>query len=260
MPRPRRVAGVKNMQLLNGDCLALMAALPDQSVDMVLCDLPYGTTACAWDSVIPFDQLWAQYRRLCKGAVVLTCAQPFTTALIASNMGAFKYCWYWNKSKVTGFANAKKQPLRCVEEVAVFYDRPPVYNPQGLIYAPKVKTNGKSVGGETMRTNLETSAGRGGLRTEGHSYLQEWTNYPRQVLEVPSESKTLHPTQKPVALMDYLIRTYTNEGAVVLDNTMGSGTTGVAAVKAGRDFIGIERDPAYFAIASARIFDAFGGL
>lgn len=244
------------IKLLMGDCLELMAELPAQSVDLILCDLPYGTTACPWDSVISFDALWAAYRRVLKpnGAAALTCAQPFTSALIASNMRDFAYCWYWNKSKVTGFANAKKQPLRCVEEVAIFYDRPPTYNPQGLIYAPKIKTNGKSVGGETLRADLTASAGKGGLRTEGHSYLQEWTNYPRQVLEVASEGKTLHPTQKPVALMEYLIRTYTNEGDVVLDNTMGSGTTGVAARNTGRRFIGMERDPKYFAIAWDRVY------
>lgn len=245
-----------SIKLLMGDCLELMAELPAQSVDLILCDLPYGTTACPWDSVISFDALWAAYRRILKpnGAAALTCAQPFTSALIASNMRGFAYCWYWNKSKVTGFANAKKQPLRCVEEVAIFYDRPPTYNPQGLIYAPKIKTNGKSVGGDTLRGNTAESEGRGALRTAGARYVQEWTNYPRQVLEIPSEGKTLHPTQKPVALMEYLIRTYTNEGDMVLDNTMGSGTTGVAARNTGRQFIGMERDPKYFAIAWDRVY------
>ena len=242
--------------LMQGDCLERMKEIPDGSVDMVLCDLPYGTTACPWDSVIPFDQLWGEYRRVLKpnGAAVLTCAQPFTSALIASNMAGFSYCWYWNKSKVTGFANAKKQPLRCVEEVAVFYDRPPTYNPQGLKPFGRVVNKGKSAGGGTVQGET-TGNGKGALRS-GADYFQEWTNYPRQVLEVPSEGKTLHPTQKPVALMEYLIRTYTNEGDVVLDNTMGSGTTGVAARKTGRRFIGIERDPKYFAIAKQRIESA----
>lgn len=242
--------------LLFGDCLDLLPRLPAASVDLVLCDLPYGTTACAWDAVIPFDALWAQYRRVCKGAIVLTAAQPFTTALIASNLRDFKYCWYWNKNKVTGFANAKKQPLRCVEDVAVFYSRPPTYNPQGLVPFGKTKKNGSSVGGDTLRKDVESSSGKGTLRTAGAEYTQEFTGYPRQVLEVASAAGTVHPTQKPVALMEYLIRTYTNEGDTVLDNCMGSGTTCVAAVNTGRKFIGMERDPGYFAIAWDRVSKA----
>lgn len=242
------------IKLLMGDCLELMAELPAQSVDLILCDLPYGTTACPWDSIISFDALWAAYRRVLKpnGAAALTCAQPFTSALIASNMKDFAYCWYWNKSKVTGFANAKKQPLRCVEEVAIFYDRPPTYNPQGLVPFGRVVNKGRSAGGGTVQGET-VGNGKGALRS-GADYLQEWTNYPRQVLEVASEGKTLHPTQKPVALMEYLIRTYTNEGDMVLDNTMGSGTTGVAARNTGRRFIGMERDPKYFAIAWDRVY------
>jgi len=176
--------------------------------------------------------------------------------MIASQIGNFKYCWYWMKPGVTGFANAEKQPLRNVEDVAVFYRSMPTYNPQGLVHAPKVKRNGKSVGGDTLRIDVESSEGKGSLRTPGAEYVQEFTNYPRQVLEFGQTDKKIHPTQKPVALMEYLIRTYTNEGETVLDNCMGSGTTGVAARNTGRNFIGIERDPDYFKIAQSRILGA----
>jgi site-specific DNA-methyltransferase (adenine-specific) len=241
-----------------GDCLDVMATLADSSVDLILCDLPYGTTACKWDSIIPFEPLWAQYRRIAKpnAAIVLTASQPFTTALIASNAREFAYCWYWSKSRPSGFANAKKQPLRCVEDVAVFYRKPPTYNPQGIERISKVLRNSVSQGGGAVRGDTESSAGRGSLRTAGTEYVQEFTNYPRQVLHIASESKTVHPTQKPVALMEYLIRTYTNEGDTVLDSCMGSGTTGVACANTGRKFIGIERDPGYFAIATRRIAEA----
>lgn len=242
-----------------GDCLELMQAIPSGSVDMILCDLPYGTTACAWDSVIPFDVLWAQYMRVLSpaGVVVLTAAQPFTTTVIASNLSMFKYCWYWNKNKITGFANAKKQPLRCVEDIVVFYKTLPTYNPQGLVKFGKTKTNGASVGGDTIRGDVAKSAGKGSLRTAGAAYVQEFTGYPRQVLDFDSAVKTVHPTQKPVALMEYLIRTYTNPGDTVLDNCMGSGTTGVACMNTGRRFIGIERDPTYFAAAELRVWQAW---
>lgn len=241
--------------LMNADCLQAMCVIPDGSVDLILCDLPYGTTACKWGSVIPFEPLWREYWRALKpsGAAVLTAAQPFTTQLIASQIDRFRYCWYWMKPGVTGFANAKKQPLRCVEDVAVFYRSPPTYNPQGLIYSPKVKKNGKSVGGDTLRVDVAGSEGKGSLRTPGAEYVQDFTNYPRQTLEFAQSDKKVHPTQKPVALMEYLIRTYTNEGETVLDNCMGSGTTGVACKNTGRNFIGIERDPEYFRIASERI-------
>lgn len=244
------------------DCLEVMKLIPDASVDMVLCDLPYGTTACKWDSVIPFNALWAEYRRVTKpnAAIVLTASQPFTTVLAASNLSVFKYNWYWIKSRPTGFANAKKQPLRCVEDVAVFYDKPPTYNPQGLIRVDKVCKNSASCGGDTVREDVVASSGKGSMRTAGKEYVQEFTNYPRQVLEFPHDAGSHHPTQKPVALMEYLIRTYTNEGDVVLDNTMGSGTTGVACANTGRKFIGIEREPKYYEIAKARIAEAANDL
>lgn len=234
-----------NFDLRQGDCLELMKTLPDASVDMVLCDLPYGTTACKWDSIIPFDALWAEYRRVTKpkAAIVLTANQPFTSALVMSNAKAFKYAWAWVKTNCTGFANAKKQPLRQFEDVLVFYERQPTYNPQGVIKLDKPKSRTRDTGAIMGRTGFRDG------------YEQTETNYPKNVLQIPSE-RGHHPTQKPVALMDYLIRTYTNAGDVVLDNCMGSGTTGVACANTGRRFIGMERDPEYFEIARARITTA----
>ena len=244
--------------LMLGDCLERMKEIPDGSIDAVICDPPYGTTACKWDSIIPLDKMWEQLKRIIKpnGAIVMTASQPFTSALIMSNIGEFSYTWYWDKGRITGFANAKKQPLRCIEDIVVFYKKPPTYNPQGLIYDPKVKKNGKSVGGESLRTNIKDSAGKGSLRTEGSEYIQEYTNYPKQTLIIKSDKNKLHPTQKPVALMEYLIKTYTNEGETVLDFTMGSGSTGVACMNTSRKFIGIEMDKDYFEIAAKRIGEA----
>jgi site-specific DNA-methyltransferase (adenine-specific) len=235
-----------------------MARLEAGSVDMILCDLPYGTTACSWDAVIPFEPLWREYRRLLRtgAVVVLTASQPFTTQVIASNLRDFKYCWYWDKKAVTGFANAKLQPLRCVEDVIVFYSSRPTYNPQGLVRLGKTRANSASVGGDTVRTDTVASSGKGSLRTAGAEYVQEWTNYPKQLLEISRDRSRVHPTQKPVALMEYLIRTYTNPGDTVLDNTCGSGTTLVAAINTGRNAIGIERDPGYFKIAQSRVSEA----
>lgn len=240
------------MQLMNGDCLELMKQIPDGSVDMVLCDLPYGTTQNKWDSVIAFDDLWSNYLRVCKpgAAIVLTAAQPFTSALVMSNPKLFKYQWVWNKSKVTGVLNAKKQPLRNHEDILVFYASQPTYNPQGLKAFGKRRDIGS-------KKNGGTSENYGAItETEDGNYFQESTGYPRTVLEIASEGKTVHPTQKPVALMEYLIRTYTHEGMTILDNCMGSGTTGAACVNTGRKFIGIEMDAGYFEIAQKRIAGA----
>lgn len=235
-----------------GDCLELMKEIPDKSVDMVLCDLPYGTTQNKWDSVLPLEQLWGEYRRICRGAVVLTAAQPFTSALVMHSLKDFWHSWTWVKPRPTGFQNAKKQPLRATEDVLVFMRG--TYNPQGLVRINKVCKNSKSAGGGNVRDDISASSGKGSLRTAGATYIQEFTGYPRNVLEFGlDEGSKLHPTQKPVALMEYLIRTYTNEGETVLDNCMGSGTTGVACKRSGRDFIGIEMAPGYFAIAEKRI-------
>jgi len=227
------------VSLMLGDCLERMKEIPDGSVDMVLCDLPYGTTQNKWDSVIPLAPLWAEYWRVCTGPVVLTAAQPFASALVMSDLARFKYEWVWVKSKITGVLNAKKMPVRKHELVLVFSAAPTTYNAQGLAQKNSITKQG----GNSDNYGARNSAG----------YLQEWTNWPRDVLEIASEGSTVHPTQKPVALMEYLIRTYTNMGDTVLDNTMGSGTTGVACGNTGRHFIGIERDPDYFAIAERRI-------
>ena len=230
------------MQLIQGDCLEIMKTLPALSVDLILCDLPYGTTQCKWDAIIPFDLLWHNYLRVAKesAAFVLTASQPFTSALLMSNPVLFKTSWVWLKTNCTGFANAKKQPLRAYEDVLVFYRRQPTYNPQGIIRLEQPRVRTKETGEIMGRTGFKDG------------YQQEYTNYPKNVLSYPSE-RGFHPTQKPVALMEYLIRTYTNEGDTVLDNCMGSGTTGVACANARRDFIGIEADPKYFQISQERI-------
>ena len=243
------------IKLMQGDCLELMKEIPDQSVDMILCDLPYGTTQNKWDSVIPFEPLWTQYKRICKGAIVLTAAQPFTSALVMSNVGEYRHQWTWLKPRATGFQNAKKMPMRSTEDVLVFGKY--MYFPQGLLRIDKVCKNSGTVGGGNVRGDVVESKGKGALRTPGATYVQEFTNYPRNVLEFGMDEKEkTHPTQKPVALMEYLIRTYTNEGEIVMDNCMGSGTTGVACMNTGRKFIGMEQDAKYFEIAQKRIHDA----
>jgi site-specific DNA-methyltransferase (adenine-specific) len=242
-------------RIYNEDCLIGMQKLDDNSIDMILCDLPYGTTACKWDTIIPFEPLWKQHERVIKdnGAIVLTASQPFTSALVMSNIKTFRYQWYWIKNRITGFANAKKQPLRNIEDILVFYKKPPTYNPQGLQRINKKCKNGRSVGGETLRTDIKESTGKGKLRTEGSEYIQEFTGYPKQTLcDIPEEKK-IHPTQKPVSLFEYLIKTYTNEGDLVLDNCMGSGTTAIACMNTNRNYIGFELDKGYFDIANNRI-------
>ena len=229
-------------QFLHGDCLELMRGLPSGSVDMVLCDLPYGTTACSWDSIIPFDALWEQYWRVCKpnAAIVLTASQPFTTALIASNMKDFRYSWVWEKEQGVNFLLAKKQPLKVHEDVCVFYKSLPTYNPQ--MTAGKPYVSGKGSSGEVSGNVIKTQTVNTGER------------YPKSVLKVNRQTG-FHPTQKPVALFEYLIRTYTNPGDLVLDNTAGSGTTAIAAENAGRKWICMERDPEYYAAAVGRVYD-----
>lgn len=241
--------------LLHGDCLDLMAQIPDGSVDMILCDLPYGTTACKWDTVIPFAPLWAHYKRVIKpnGAIVLFGSQPFTSALGASNLEWLKYGLYWQKSRATGHLNAKRMPMKDIEDCLVFYKEQPTYNPQGLLPLNKKQKNSASHIARGI-TSDPTSVVTGGITQA--EYLQEFTNYPRQVLSFASEGSTVHPTQKPVALLEYLVRTYTSEGETVMDNCMGSGTTGVACMNTGRKFIGMEQDAECFQIARARIESA----
>lgn len=227
------------------DCLEGMKLIKDKSIDMILCDLPYGTTDCKWDSIIPFDKLWEQYNRIIKdnGAIVLTAAQPFTTALIQSNQKMFRYCWYWLKNQPTGFPFAKYQPMRCVEEIAVFYKHSPKYNPQGLIKLDKpIKNKAKTGEGGIYRVS--------GLDKDTETYF---TNYPRQTLTFKCQRDGLHPTQKPIDLFEYLIRTYTEIGDIVLDNCIGSGTTAVACMNTGRKFIGFEKERKYYEIALDRI-------
>ena len=230
--------------LFLGDCLEMMKRIPDDSVDMILCDLPYGTTACKWDTVIPFEPLWAAYRRVAKknAAIVLTASQPFTSTLITSNLRDFRYEWVWDKKGTTGFQTAKIMPLRRHENVVVFYRAKPTYN-------PAMETRGR----ERKKGGSKNDNGCYGELRSSESYNNSY--YPTSVIEISNASKKglVHPTQKPVALMEYLIRTYTNPGETVLDNTMGSGTTGVACMKTGRRFIGIERCAVYFRVASKRI-------
>lgn len=223
-----------------GDCLEVMKQIPDKSVDAIICDLPYGTTKNKWDSIIPLDLLWKQYKRICKGAIVLTAQTPFDKVLGVSNLSMLKYEWIWEKSKATGHLNAKKMPMKAHENIVVFYDNLPKYNPQGLIKKniPTIRKGGDN------GTNYGLS---------NKDALQEYENYPKSILKIASEGKTLHPTQKPIELMEYLVKTYTNEGDTVLDNCMGSGTTGVACKNLNRNFIGIEQDANYFEIAKGRI-------
>lgn len=229
-------------KLMHGDCLELMKQIPDQSIDMVLCDLPYGTTQNKWDVIIPFDDMWREYERICSGALVLHASQPFTSALVMSNPDWFRYSWVWEKSAATGHLNAKRMPMKLHEDVVVFSKVPAPYNPQGLVPFNKVTKRGNN---------------GGNFGASGNENFQEFTNYPRSILRFASDPKPVHPTQKPVALAEYLIRTYTNSGDTVLDNCMGSGTTGVACANTGRNFIGIEMDDKYFSIAESRIKSAW---
>lgn len=231
------------IKLLQGDCLELMKDIPDGSIDMILCDLPYGTTACKWDSVIPFYPLWAQYKRIIKqnGAIVLTGAQPFAARLINSNEKHFKYEWIWEKERPKNPLVVNKRVMPRHENILVFFEKFGTYNPQ------KVKR-------EKFRNNkprFHTTETKGdAIMFQGNGATEMM--HPSSIIKFGSDSG-LHPTQKPVALMEYLIRTYTNEGETVLDNCMGSGTTGVACLNTGRNFIGMEKDETYFRIAKNRI-------
>lgn len=237
------------MNLMQGDCLELMKTIPDGSVDMVLADPPYGATACKWDSVIPFEPMWDQLKRVTKkdGAIVMTASQPFTSALVMSNVKMFRYEWIWEKSKASNFLLARKQALKAHENMLVFSKGTPPYFPQKTLGKP-FKGEGRSRKGS--QTELVNTVPNPTKRADNKG-----DRFPRSVQYfVTAESEgCLHPTQKPVALMEYLIRTYTNESETVLDFTMGSGTTGVAAKNLNRNFIGIELDPEYFRIAKERI-------
>ena len=235
-------------RLIRGDCLEEMANISDGTIDTVLVDPPYGTTNCKWDSVIPLEPMWEQVKRIIKtnGAIVMMAAQPFTTTLIASNMKMFKYCWVWDKKQGTGFLNSKRQPLKNCEDVVVFYGKQCTYN-------PVMRTGFKPYKCKQGDTKTQNYGKQTGAVT-----VSDGTRYPLTRIEFIRDKDKSHPTQKPVALMEYLIKTYTNIGDTVLDFTMGSGTTGVACKNLGREFIGIEKDEQYFEIAKKRIEGAGG--
>lgn len=242
------------LTLMCGDCLELMKDIPSASIDMILCDLPYGVTSNKWDTVLPLDALWVQYERVIKanGAIVLTAQQPFATALISSNPKNFRYEWIWEKSRVTGFLNASKRPMTAHENILVFYKKTPVYNPQKWKIDERFIDRRKKLDIDTYRQQNY------GKHTKAKHRKDDGTRYPLSIIPIVSENteKTGHPTQKPVALLEYLIKTYTNAGDTVLDNCMGSGSTGVACSNTGRCFVGIEIDPNYFEIAKRRIEEA----
>lgn len=234
-------------QLLHGDCLELMKDIPDKSIDMILCDLPYGTTRNKWDSVIPVKALWCEYKRICKinAAIILFSQMPFTAELVSSCPELFRYEWIWEKTQGTGHLNAKKMPLKVHENILVFYRSLPTYNPQ--------YSNGKP-----YVTTYSTHSSNYGKQKNNITTVNDGIRYPTDIICFGRKhsDRRLHPTQKPVALLEYLIKTYTNDGETVLDNCMGSGSTGVAAVNTGRRFIGIELENKYFEIAKQRINNA----
>lgn len=247
-----------HVMLFHGDCLEIMKNIEDESIDMILCDLPYGTSACKWDSVIPFEPLWEQYSRIIKpfGAIVLFGSEPFSSALRLSNLDMYKYDWKWEKPNGANFLNFKYQPAKVHEDIMVFGKSATSYSKKGnMIYNPQMaegtpynqksgqqKQDNGHVLGSTVRSPIKQ------VYTENNG-----TRYPRSIQRFPLDKDKLHPTQKPVALLEYLIKTYTNEGNVVLDNCMGSGSTGVACINTNRRFIGIELDENYFNIAKERI-------
>ena len=224
-----------------GDCLELMKEIPDKSIDCIICDLPYGTTANKWDTIIPFDKLWEQYKRVAKpsAAIVLFGAEPFSTLVRMSNLDMYHYDWIWEKNNSVGFLQANKRPLRIFENICVFYKEQPTYNPQGLIYKPKTQRRG-SVGG-----NYHSA--------KSNEYVSEYENYPKDILRFAKDTDGFHPTQKPVNLLRYLLATYSNEGDTILDNCIGSGTTAIAAIREKRHFIGFELNEEYYEKAMKRI-------
>lgn len=228
-------------KIYNMDCLEGMKQIPDGSVDAIICDLPYGTTANDWDSVIPFDKLWEQYKRIRKpnAPILLFGAEPFMTAVRMSNIKEYHYDWIWEKGNSVGFLHANRRPMRIFENIAVFYQDQPTYNPQGLVYKSKKQRRG-SVGG-----NYHSA--------KSNEYEAWYENYPIDIIHFSADADSFHPTQKPVDLLRYLVRTYSNEGDTILDNCMGSGTTAVACIKEKRHFIGFELNKDYYDKACQRI-------
>lgn len=231
-------------EIIHGDCLEEMKNIPDKSIDMILCDLPYGTTACKWDTVIPFEPLWAHYKRIIKpnGAIVLTASQPFTSALVMSNPDWFRYEWIWEKTMPVGYLDANKRPLKCHENILVFSKTQAVYNPQYWFSKPYQRAGRSSDATQYRKVDKKVIDNKDGKR------------FPLSFLKFPNSNHgSLHPTQKPVALFEYLIKTYTNEGDLVLDNAAGSGTTGVACLSTDRRFILIEKEEKYVDVIRHRL-------
>jgi site-specific DNA-methyltransferase (adenine-specific) len=234
---------IKLNKIIQGDCLIEMAKIDDKSIDMILCDLPYGTTACHWDTIIPFEPLWSAYKRIIKdnGAIVLTASQPFTSKLIMSNLEMFKYELIWEKAMATGFLNANRMPMRNHENILIFYKKLPKYNPQ--------KTKGKPY---KIKAGSETE-NYGDVKNGFITNNEDGLRHPKSIIKINHDKEKLHPTQKPVALFEYLIRTYTNEGDLVLDNCAGSFTTAIACMKTNRNWICIEKEKKYCDIGQERI-------
>ena len=242
-----------NIELYNGDCLELMKNIPDKSIDMILCDLPYGTTACKWDTVIPFEPLWEQYKRIIKdnGAIVLFGSQPFTSTLVNSNIKGYKHHWVWEKNRGTGFQVAKYRPMMATEDIIAFTKKGERIN-----YYPIMIKRDKPI----IYSGAKSSNGTNPLASYDKKLKKACTHkYPTNIIKVDKVKRPIHPTQKPVVLLEYLIKTYTNENETVLDNCMGSGSTGVACVNTNRNFIGMELDNNYFNIAKERIYKAKEG-
>ena len=244
-------------KLINGNCIEVMKKIEDKSIDMILCDLPYGTTKCKWDIVITFETLWEQYNRIIKdnGVIALFGSEPFSSQLRISNIKNYKYDWYWNKVQGTGFSACKKQPLRVIENISIFYKKQPNYNPQ-MITREKIidSTNWKQdkrISENSRFTSTDNSLSR---KVYDKKYPINYIEINRASNEC-NNTKRLHPTQKPVELLEYLIKTYTKEDDLVLDNCMGSGSTGIACLNTNRNFIGIEKDDNYFNIAKERIMN-----
>lgn len=238
--------------LYHGDCLKILPKIPDSSVDLIFCDLPYGTTDCAWDIIIPMEKLWPEYERISKERtpVILSGSQPFTNYLINSNPKSFRYELIWYKTRASGFLNAKTRPNKSHENILVFYKKQPIYNPIKYEIDERYRRKGKTLGNGNQSTVFSIR----GEKSENYQYLDDGSRYPDSVLCFPSESETgMHPTQKPLRLLRYLIKTYSNPGDTVLDNCMGHGTTGIASIELERNFIGIERDKDYFRKAKRKI-------
>jgi site-specific DNA-methyltransferase (adenine-specific) len=244
---------IETNKLYLGDCLDIMPYIPSESADLILCDLPYGITSCPWDKVLPMNELWREYDRIIKpsGAIVLTATMKFAIDLINSYRRYFRYDLVWHKSMAVGFANSKRMPMRNHELILVFYKKLPTYNPQGLIPIINLKETRKSSGKRSVYKDDSLNK----------PYIKTHTNYPKSVLQFSNgNNKSVHPTQKPIDMFEYLVNTYTNPGDLVLDNCIGSGTTAVACVNTGRRFIGIERDEHFYKIARERVKEAVKDL